>query len=76
MSAAPTPPAAAPTFLSIAQAVEFAGISTSTVRRLVRLGRLVGYHPSARRVVISRAELLEYLESTRRAAPTTPEPTP
>jgi excisionase family DNA binding protein len=44
-------------YLSLAGAAQYTTLSIGTIRRLLRDGRLTGYRPSGRRVLIDRQEL-------------------
>jgi excisionase family DNA binding protein len=44
-------------YLSLADAAQYTTLSIGTIRRLLRDGRLIGYRPSGRRVLIDRQEL-------------------
>jgi excisionase family DNA binding protein len=44
-------------YLSLADAARYTTLSIGTIRRMLRDGRLIGYRPSGRRVLIDRQEL-------------------
>jgi excisionase family DNA binding protein len=46
-----------PRYLSLGGAARYTTLSVGTLRRLLREGKLRGFRPSGRRVLIDRAEL-------------------
>ena len=56
--------------LTVAQVADELGVSTKTVRRLVKKGELVAYPISERKTYVLRGDLEAFVES-RRTAPAT-----
>jgi excisionase family DNA binding protein len=44
-------------YISLGEAARYTTLSVGTLRRLLREGKLLGYRPSGRRVLIDRDEL-------------------
>ena len=57
-------PAALPAYLGIKEAAEYIGVSARSVSNLLEAGKLTRYRPLGRRVVISRAELDNYMRTS------------
>jgi excisionase family DNA binding protein len=58
----------APRFISLADAEPYCGLSTETLRRLIRAGRLRAYKPVAGRVLLDRLQLEEVILASARPA--------
>jgi predicted site-specific integrase-resolvase len=50
-------------FLSITSAERFVGLSPTTLRRLIREGRLTVYKPTPGRLLLSRKQLRDLVEN-------------
>jgi excisionase family DNA binding protein len=53
-----------PAYLGIKEAAEYVGVGAKSIRNLLDLGKLTRYRPVGRRVVISLAELDNYMRTS------------
>jgi hypothetical protein len=56
----------APRFLSLADAESYCGLSSETLRRLIRAGKLRSFKPVAGRVLVDRLQLDEVILASAR----------
>lgn len=55
-------------YLTIKQSAQFCGLSVSTIRNLIRAGKIAAYKPSSRRIVISARSIVKYIEAHKMPA--------
>lgn len=59
-------------YLGWTEAAAFSGLGVTTLRRLVRQGRLKAYRPTVGRTLLSVRELVEVIESGEQPQPPPP----